>query len=84
MNAKLMLGDTVLHTVTLVVTGDVNGDGGISVTDMLTVKSHLLKKSTLSGVKATAADVSGDKSVSITDFIQIKAKILGKGTITAR
>lgn len=84
MTAKLMLGDTVLQTVTLVVTGDVNGDGDISVTDMLAVKSHLLKKSTLSGVKATAADVSGDKSVSITDFIQIKAKILGKGTITAR
>ncbi len=84
MTAVLMLDDTVLQTLTLVVTGDVNGDGGITVTDMLAVKSHLLKKSKLSGVKATAADANGDNGVSITDFIQIKAKILGKGAITAR
>ena len=68
----------LLARVTVVVTGDTNGDGSITITDMLAVKSHLLKKSTLSGAAAKAADTSGDKAISITDFIQIKAHILGK------
>jgi hypothetical protein len=51
---------------------------------MLAVKSHLLKKSTLSGAAGKAADTSGDKAISITDFIQIKAHILGKDKVQAR
>lgn len=78
---KLLDGATVKATVTVVVTGDTNGDGNISVTDMIAVKSHVLKKSTLSGAAAQAADTSGDNAISITDFIQIKAHILGKSTI---
>ncbi len=84
MLVKIMDGGAVKATYTAVVTGDTNGDGQVSVTDMIAVKAHLLKKSTLSGASETAADTSGDSSISITDFIQIKAKILGKGNITAR
>ncbi len=81
---KLIDGTTVKHSVITVVTGDVNGDGVISITDLLLVKAHLLKKSTLSGVYSIAADTNGDGVVSITDFIQIKAQILKKGDIIAR
>ena len=84
MTVKLMDGSAVKQTLTIVVTGDVNGDGNITITDMLAVKSHLLKKSTLSGASAKAADTSGDKAISITDFIQIKAHILGKDKIQPR
>ena len=84
MTVKLMDGSTVKQTLTIVVTGDTNGDGNITITDMLAVKSHLLKKSTLSGASAKAADTSGDKAISITDFIQIKAHILGKDKIQPR
>ncbi len=84
MTVKLMDGTTVKYSVTAIVTGDVNGDGTVSVTDMLSVKAHLLKKSTLSGVYAVAADTNGDGTISITDFIQIKAQILKKGDIIAR
>ena len=62
---------------------DTNGDGKTTITDMLAVKAHILKKNTLSGAYAQAADTSADNNISITDFIQIKASILGKGTITA-
>ena len=51
---------------------------------MVAIKSHVLGKTSLTGVYATAADTSGDGGISLTDFIQVKAKILGKGTITAR
>ena len=84
MTVKLLDGSTVKQTLTIVVTGDTNGDGSITITDMLAVKSHLLKKSTLSGAAAKAADTSGDKAISITDFIQIKAHILGKDKIQPR
>lgn len=84
MTVKIMDGTIVKASYTVIVTGDINGDGGISVTDMISVKSHLLKKTTLSGVYATAADTNGDGSISITDFIQIKAHILGKGDVVAR
>ena len=51
---------------------------------MIAIKAHILNKSTLTGVYATAANTNGDSGISITDFIQVKAKILGKGDITAR
>lgn len=84
MTVQLLSGGTVKATYTVVVTGDTNGDGQISITDMLAVKGHLLGKTKLSGAAATAADTSGDNNITITDFIQIKAKLLGKGSITAR
>jgi hypothetical protein len=76
-------GNTVKATATIIVTGDTNGDGKTTITDMLAVKAHILKKNTLNGAYAQAADTSADNNISITDFIQIKASILGKGTITA-
>ncbi len=66
-----------------VVIGDVNGDGNVTITDMLLIKAHILKKSTLTGAYATAADANGDKKISIDDFIRIKAKVLGKGDTPA-
>ena len=44
---KIMDGDTVKDYATLVVTGDVNGDGKITVTDYIQMKSHLLGKATI-------------------------------------
>lgn len=81
MEAKLMDGNTVVKSYTVIVTGDTNGDGAISVTDMISIKAHLLGKSKLTGAYAEAGDTSGDDAISITDFIQLKAQILGKGNI---
>jgi len=82
MTVRLEHEGNVIQSLTLVVTGDVNGDGTVSITDALQIKSHLLQKQTLSGANALAADTSADGAVSITDFLQVKAKILGKGEIT--
>ena len=83
MVVKLMDGINTKDMVTVVVTGDVNGDGKLSVTDMLAVKSLLLKKGTLEEVFAVAADVTGDGKQTITDFLQIKSHLLGKEQIVA-
>ena len=76
-----MNGSEVLKEITVVVTGDTNGDGNISVTDMISVKAHILKKSTLTDAYSEAGDTNGDGSISITDFIQIKAHVLGKSSL---
>jgi uncharacterized repeat protein (TIGR02543 family) len=78
---ELIDGDACKDTVTVVIRGDVSGDGKITITDMVAVKSHILKKSILTGAAALAADTSVDENITITDFVQIKAHILKKTQI---
>lgn len=84
MTVKLMDGNTVVKTYTIVVTGDANGDGKITASDYVNVKFHVLGKSTLTGAKAKAADINGDGTVTATDYVNIKFYVLGKTTITPR
>lgn len=70
-------GQTILE-LTLVVTGDLNGDGKISLTDFVQLKSHLLGKTALRGEYLDAADLNGDGKVSLTDYVKIKAILLGR------
>jgi hypothetical protein len=75
---KLMDGSTVLQSLTVVVTGDVNGDGRINLTDFVRLKSHLMGKSTLTGAFGKAGDVNGDGKANLTDFIRLKSHLMGK------
>ncbi|MBQ8624736.1 MAG: hypothetical protein IJ419_01005 [Agathobacter sp.] len=82
MLAQIMDDDKIVKKYTVIVTGDTNGDGKISITDMLAVKASVLKKSNLTGAYEKAADVNGDGKITITDFIKTKAVLLKKDTIT--
>lgn len=66
---------------TISVTGDISGDGNISVTDVVRLQSHLLNKSTLSGAYLAAADLNGDGKVTITDLVKSARVVAGKDTI---
>lgn len=79
---NLMNESEIIKSYRVVVTGDVNGDGKINITDMIAVKQDILGKSKLSGLRKSAGDVNGDGKINITDFIKIKASILGKDKIT--
>ena len=81
MLVQLMANGKVVREWTVVVTSDVNGDGEVTVSDMLAVKAHVLNKIKLTGAAALAADTNGDGYISITDFIQIKAHVLGIGYV---
>lgn len=81
MEVRLVVDGQIVKKLSVVVTGDINGDGSITLTDMLMAKSHVLKKTTLTGAAALAADTNADQNISITDYIQIKAHILGKNDI---
>ncbi len=71
-----------VHALTAVVTGDLNGDGGVTITDMLMVKSKLLGQE-LSHISQIAGDVNYDGGVTITDFLRLKAYLLGLEGIQA-
>lgn len=69
--------------LTAIVTGDLNGDGGVSVTDMLMIKSSILGEP-LSEISAAAGDLTFDGKVTITDFLKVKAFLLGLESIEAQ
>ena len=69
-------------TFALVVMGDANGDGRVTVTDVVAVQSHVVGKRTLEGVYALAADLNDDGKISITDVVKAARVVLGKETIS--
>ena len=73
----------VTRTLTVVVTGDINGDGKCTLTDMVQLRSHLLKKSTLKAAALQAADINGDGKCTLTDMVQLRAHLLGRSSIKA-
>ena len=60
--------EAAVHTLTTVVTGDLNGDGNVSITDMLMIKSKVLGNE-LERAAEKAGDINYDGNVSITDFL---------------
>ena len=72
---KLKVGDI---EYTLVVTGDINGDGEITITDLAKVKLHYIEKELLTGAELKAADMNYDGEITVTDIAQIKSILIGK------
>ena len=73
--------ETRIYTLTVIVTGDLNGDGNVTITDMLMLKSAVLGES-LSNTASAAADLNFDGKITITDFLKAKSYLLGLETIT--
>jgi peptidoglycan hydrolase-like amidase len=68
--------------LTIVVMGDVNGDGNISISDYTLIRYQILDLKPLIGGYLAAGDVNGDGSVSISDYTLIRYDILGLKTIS--
>lgn len=69
-------------SVTVVVTGDTNGDGKLTITDVVKLQSHVVSKSSLSGAFAKAGDINGDGKVTITDVVQAAQVTVGKRSLS--
>ncbi len=67
--------------MTIVVTGDVSGDGKITITDVVKLQKAVVGSSSLSGAYAKAADINGDGKVTITDVVQAAQVTVGQRTI---
>ena len=66
---------------TLVVTGDINQDGRVSVTDLAKIKLHIIDKNILQDCNYLAGDINGDGRITVTDLAKIKQIIIGKTEI---
>ena len=63
---------------TIVVTGDTNGDGEITILDLLRVQKHLLNSSKLTNGYLQAADTNSDNTVTILDLLRIQKHLLNE------
>ena len=77
MTLQLVENGQIVHQLTLVVTGDVNGSGTVTEADLTAVQSHLLQSATLSGAAERAADINANGTVTITDLLQLQSGLLG-------
>ena len=59
-----------------IVKGDADGNGAVTVADVVKLMQHLIGKVTLSGDNAKAADMNDDGKISILDLIKLKNKLL--------
>ena len=87
-NSLLATGHTVeirsgdnTEVYTVVIKGDVNGDGKIDASDLLEVRKDILNLSELEGPYLKAALPEGEEEVSILSYIMIKRHLLGTETI---
>lgn len=69
---RLSANGKIYDSCSVVITGDVNGDGKITITDYLKIKERILKGTALSKEKEYASDVNGDGKVTITDYLRLK------------
>lgn len=67
---KIKVGKTLQYT--LVVIGDTDSDGEITINDMAELKLHIIEKEKLEGIKLKAADIDRDEEVTINDLAQMK------------
>jgi hypothetical protein len=77
---KLTNGDVVTDALTVVILGDVDGNGMIDSTDYMRVKSNFVGKYSLENEFFRAADVTSDGVVDSTDYMRIKAVFIGTFT----
>ena len=54
--------------LTLVVIGDIDGNGKVTATDLAAINQHILKDIELQNAQFLAADISDDKNITATDL----------------
>lgn len=79
-NFKNVNGD-IVYTYTLLIYGDVDGDGEILASDYVIIKNHIMNDGGITGIKIKAADVNGDGEILANDYVVIKNHIMNDGGI---
>ncbi len=68
------------YKYTIIVAGDVDGDGQMLATDYVKIKNYIMevKGSNLNTAQSLAADVDGNGQIGATDYVLIKNNIMGR------
>ena len=75
---KLYNGDEVTDTRTMIITGDMTGDGIINNRDVAMFNRYLVNKVTVEDFQALAVDVNGDGYINNRDAAMIARYLVGK------
>lgn len=69
---------TTTFIYTIVISGDVDGDGAIGATDYVKIKNYIMEKedSELNIEQSIAADVDNNSEIGATDYVKIKNSIM--------
>ncbi|MBQ9833482.1 MAG: leucine-rich repeat protein, partial [Clostridia bacterium] len=73
---RLTNGDEVLDELTIVVSGDINGDAAINSRDIASIQKHILGTTSLETVFAKAADSNNDDRINSRDISTLQKTIL--------
>lgn len=83
-SGSLATGDVIVINGTMesksykiAIRGDTNGDGNISVLDLLRCQKHILKTINLEGSQYFAADTNFDGNINVLDLLKIQKHVLG-------
>lgn len=74
--------NNIATTYTVIVYGDVDGNGSIDLLDLTKMKKHLLKQSSLASIYNTAGKIYHKNNISISDLLAVKKQILGVSQIS--
>lgn len=78
---KVSVSGTIT-TYTVIIYGDVNGDGQITALDLLKLQKHLMGASKLSDAYLIAANVKRSGDVSALDLLRVQKHLMGASTIS--
>ncbi|OJU14239.1 MAG: hypothetical protein BGN88_12400 [Clostridiales bacterium 43-6] len=67
---------------TILIYGDIDGNGLVDAIDMVYIKKHTLKIKRLTGLTLEAADTSHDGTVNVTDLVKMKTHLLKRAFIS--
>ena len=80
-NVAVTIGGTTTN-YTVVVYGDVNGDGSIDLGDLVSIRNYLTGESQIQGAFKIAGNFYGESDISLNDLVGIMAKISNSGNIS--
>ena len=77
-----------IQEYTVLIYGDVNGDGMIKASDYVVIKNSIMadenSSDKLKGISAISADIDKNGEVKASDYVLIKNHIMGKNTISQK
>ena len=84
-SGKLATGDKITKdgkTYTVVIYGDISGDGEINSADLLKIRQQLIGTVKLSSSYYSAADTNKDSKVDSADLLKVRQHLIGSNKIT--
>lgn len=81
---SLLEDGKVRGTYTVLIYGDTNGDGLISIADFTKLRHELLRGDVIKGIYIEAADVNYDGQITISDFTKLRQHLLGRIVISQK